>query len=104
MAKLELASYLRGISGKVESEDDLVCRMRNGRPHMYKMDNSNRVWSDKQKGDRALFGAINAKVSEDMRDEKRKAHWEKVAKASRGKVKSARSAAWAYWKGELGKG
>ncbi len=99
MAKLETASFLEGIKGKIDSDSNIVYRMRNGKPHIYVMKNRRQdVDNEVLEGNRKKFGEVNAKVCADLRDEEKKAYWEKVAKESNGEYKTARGAAWAHYK------
>lgn len=98
MARFKMASPFIGISGQLEGGSSLVYRMRNGSPHGYIRKKRTSESTAAERANQELFGVVSKRVTADMKDPDLKAKWEKVAKDSRGKIKSGRSAAFKYYK------
>ena len=103
MAKVDLNSPFYTISGRLNKNDDMVFRTRNGKSSKYKMNMPKFLGSDKQLKHQNLVREANRLVSEEFSNSERKDYWKSVASDESNSYKTARGAAFAYFLDKLKK-
>ena len=97
MAKIETISVIEGIRGKLDGAENLVFSKRYGQTYAWEMTPSNLDPTAAQIAARTRFSTAATKAAQDMADPEKKAEWQEVADASKGKYKTARGAAFASY-------
>ena len=76
MASIKPISQLSTISGKINKEDDVVYRTRNGKTHTYKLQNPYKgPLSETRQAAVKLFSEATRLCSQEMADPERLAYW-----------------------------
>ena len=97
MAKFDLFAPFKGVSGKLDKDDELVFSQRYGTTYAWSMDPYNGPATAAQLAVQERFAIATAQAAADMADPEKKAEWKEVANASRGKYKTPRGAAFASY-------
>lgn len=99
--KVESISILSALKGKLSKDDNIVFSKRYDNIYAWKMNAFTGPFSSAQQQIHSLFTQAQAKAVADMADPEKRAEWEAVALASKGKYKTARGAAVASYMQEL---
>ncbi|MBQ8721103.1 MAG: hypothetical protein IJY67_03015 [Paludibacteraceae bacterium] len=97
MAKFNLAAPFEGVSGKLDKDDKLVFSQRYGITHAWEVEHSEQDPTAAQIAARTRFSTAATKAAQDMSDPEKKAEWQEIADASKGKYKTARGVAFASY-------
>lgn len=93
--KISSIGIITGMAGKLDKSEKLVFSNRYGNIHAWNVTPSDKEPSAAQLAQQAKFASVNSQVKTEMADPVKKAQWEAVAKASKGKWKTARGACFA---------
>ena len=102
MAKFDLYAPFKGVSGKLDKEDDLVFSQRYGTTYAWEVEPSKKEPTMGQLAQQERFAEAASRAAADMLDLEKKLEWQAVAEASHGKYKTARGAAFAAYYTEIG--
>ena len=97
MAEFYLQAPFKGVSGKLDKEDELVFSQRYGATYAWEVEPSTKEPTANQLAQQMRFATAASQAAEDMKDPDKKAEWQSVAEASNGKWKTARGAAFASY-------
>ena len=97
MAKFDLYAPFKGVSGKLDKEDDLVFSQRWGVTYAWEVEPSKKEPTMGQLAQQERFAEAASRAAADMLDLEKKLEWQAVAEASHGKYKTARGAAFASY-------
>ncbi len=95
--KIDAISLIDGMSGKLNKCEKVVFSKRYGNIHAWEVEPSNAEPTEKQLTARARFAYAASKAAADMLEPDKKAEWQTIADASKGKYKTARGAALASY-------
>ena len=95
--KIDAISLIDGMSGKLNKKEKVVFSKRYGNIHAWEVEHSERDPTAAQIAARTRFSTASTKAAADMADPEKKAEWQEVADASKGKYKTARGAAFASY-------
>ena len=102
MAKFDLYAPFKGVSGKLDKDDELVFSQRYGATYAWEVEKSKKDPTMAQLAQQERFAQAASKAADDMLDLDKKLEWQAVAEASNGKYKTARGAAFAAYYAEAG--
>ena len=95
--KIDAISLIDGMSGKLNKKEKVVFSKRYGNIHAWEVEHSEQDPTAAQIAARTRFSTAATKAAADMADPEKKAEWQEVADASKGKYKTARGAAFANY-------
>ena len=95
--KIDAIYLIDGMSGKLNKREKVVFSKRYGNIHAWEVEHSEKEPTAAQTAARARFTAAAIKAAADMADPEKKAEWQEVANNSKGKIKTARGAAFASY-------
>jgi len=95
--KIDAISLIDGMSGKLNKKEKVVFSKRYGNIHAWEVEHSEQDPTAAQIAARTRFSTASTKAAADMADPEKKAEWQEVADASKGKYKTARGAAFASY-------
>lgn len=101
MARIKTISVVESISGKIDSSENLVFSTRYGQVHAWEQRAYRGPYTQNQQQIKSIFSQAQAKATQDMADPEKRAEWEAIAKASDGRWKTARGAAFASYFAEI---
>ena len=91
--KIDAISMIDGMSGKLNKREKVVFSKRYGNIHAWEVEHSEKDPTPNQLAARQRFAEASTKAAIDMADPEKKAEWQAIADASKGKYKTARGAA-----------
>ncbi len=95
--KIDAISLIDGMSGKLNKKEKVVFSKRYGNIHAWEVEHNEQDPTAAQISARTRFSTAATKAAADMADPEKKAEWQEVADASKGKYKTARGAAFASY-------
>ncbi len=95
--KIDAISLIDGMSGKLNKKEKVVFSKRYGNIHAWEVEHTEQDPTAAQIAARTRFSTASTKAAADMADPEKKAEWQEVADASKGKYKTARGAAFASY-------
>lgn len=95
--KIDAISLIDGMSGKLNKKEKVVFSKRYGNIHAWEVKHTEQDPTAAQIAARTRFSTASTKAAADMADPEKKAEWQEVADASKGKYKTARGAAFASY-------
>ena len=95
--KIDAISLIDGMSGKLNKKEKVVFSKRYGNIHAWEVEHTEQDPAAAQIAARTRFSTASTKAAADMADPEKKAEWQEVADASKGKYKTARGAAFASY-------
>ena len=78
MAQIETLSFIDSISGKLDKNEQIVFRTRNGKKTAYILHKSERQATETQNNYREIFRQASANAKADMANPKKLSQWKKV--------------------------
>lgn len=95
--KIDAISLIDGMSGKLNKKEKVVFSKCYGNIHAWEVEHTEQDPTAAQIAARTRFSTASTKAAADMADPEKKAEWQEVADASKGKYKTARGAAFASY-------
>ena len=103
MAQITTLSIIDYISGKLDKNEQIVFRTRNGKKTAYILHKSEKQATDSQNSYREIFRQASANAKADMENPKKLAQWKKVVADPENKYTSPYFAALAHYIKQLKK-
>lgn len=97
MAKFDLYAPFKGVSGKLDKDDELVFSQRYGVTYAWEVEPSKQEPTAAQLAVRERFATAASQASEDMFDPEKKAEWKEALANSNGKYKTPKGIAFAHY-------
>ena len=97
MAKFDLFAPFKGVSGKLDKDDELVFSQRYGTTYAWSMDPYDGPATAAQLAVQERFATAAAQASSDMSDPEKKAEWKEALANSNGKYKTPKGIAFTHY-------
>ena len=103
MAEITTNSIIDSISGKLDKDEQIVFRTRNGKKTAYVYHKKEHIATENQSSYREIFRQASANAKADIANPKKLAHWQKVVADPENKYTSPYFAALAHYIQQLKK-
>ena len=97
MAKFDLFAPFKGVSGKLDKDDELVFSQRYGTTYAWEVEHYTGPATAAQLAVQERFATAAAQASSDMSDPEKKAEWKEALANSNGKYKTPKGIAFAHY-------